>query len=326
MLDYQGFIENSKAFSIIKKDLECDKVSHAYLFVCKDKNLLYKFVLETSKVLINENETEAKDKNILRIDKCMHPDVKMFGLDKNIDTETANAIVDASSYSPFESDKKIFILLGANEMNESAQNKILKTIEEPPKNTYFILCANGTSKILQTILSRVKQIDIDEMPSDVITGLLVQNGIHESKASVLAGCANGNAEFAEKLALDDDFIDFYNDIVNALYEINGSRDVLKYSNKFTQKNIDKNEFFNISLVLCRDALMILSGKTDFVVNKNAITKLKLVASMLNAESLIELIRKCEEEKNKLQANVNSTAVIDDFLFKLAEVKVRCRRL
>lgn len=326
MLDYQGFIENSKAYNIIKKDLECDRVSHAYLFVCKDKNLLYKFALETSKILINENETVSHEKNILRIDKCVHPDVKMYGADKNIDTETANAIVDASNYSPFESDKKIFILLGANEMNESAQNKILKTIEEPPKNTYFILCANGTSKILQTILSRVKQIEIDEMTADVIADLLVKNGVQESKASVLAGCANGNAEFAEKLALDDDFIGFYNDIVNAFYEINGSRDVLKYSNKFTQKNIDKDEFFNIALVLCRDALMILSGKTDFVINKAAMTKLKLVASMLNAESLIELIRKCEEEKNKLQANVNSTAVIDDFLFKLAEVKVKCRRL
>ena len=211
-------------------------------------------------------------------------------------------------------------------MNESAQNKILKTIEEPPKNTYFILCANGTSKILQTILSRVKQIEIDEMTADVIADLLEKNGVQESKASVLAGCANGNAEFAEKLALDDDFIGFYNDIVNAFYEINGSRDVLKYSNKFTQKNIDKDEFFNIALVLCRDALMILSGKIDFVINKEAMTKLKIVASMLNAESLIELIRKCEEEKNKLQANVNSTAVIDDFLFKLAEVKVKCRRL
>ncbi len=102
--------------------------------------------------------------------------------------------------------------------------------------------------------------------------------------------------------------------------------MLKYSNKFTQKNIDKDEFFNIALVLCRDALMILSGKTDFVINKAAMTKLKLIASMLNAESLIELIRKCEEEKSKLQANVNSTAVIDDFLFKLAEVKVKCRKL
>ncbi len=215
MLDYQGFIENSKAYNIIKKDLECDRVSHAYLFVCKDKNLLYKFALETSKILINEHEIETQEKNILRIDKCMHPDVKMYGLSKNIDTETANAIVDASNYSPFESDKKIFVLLGANEMNESAQNKILKTIEEPPKNTYFILCANGTSKILQTILSRVKKVEIDEISADVIADLLMKNGVQESKASVLAACANGNAEFAEKLALDDDFIGFYNDIVNA---------------------------------------------------------------------------------------------------------------
>lgn len=326
MLDYQGFIHESQAFNIVKKDISREMVSHAYLFVCADKNLLYKFALESSKILINENESELTEKNNLRIDKCVHPDVKIFGLEKNIDTETANSIVDLANYSPFESDKKIFILFGVDSMNENSQNKILKTIEEPPKNTYFILCATQTNKILQTILSRVKQIEIDEMSVNDITKLLTESGIDEERAGVYASCANGNAEFAEKLASDDSFVGFYNDIVSALYEINGSRDVLKFSAKFTAKNIDKEEFFNISLILCRDILMIHSGKADFIINKTVLTKLKLISSMLNLESIIELIKKSEEEKLKLQANVNSTAVIDDFLFKIAEVKVKCRRL
>lgn len=326
MLNYQDFIYHSKAYNIVKMDLSRDRLSHAYLFVSKDENLLGSFALEISKILINEKESDLSEKNNLRIDKGVHPDVKVFGTEKGIDTETANNIIDLSNYSPFESDKKVFVLCKANEMNESAQNKILKTIEEPPKNTYFILCATGTSKILQTILSRVKQIDIDEMTVQNITDLLITAGVKQEKAGVFASCSNGNAEFAEKLALDDNFIEFYNDIVNALYEINGSRDVLKYSNKFTAKNIDKNEMFDILIVLCRDVLMIISGKIDFVINKTAVTKLKLIASMLNAQSVIELIKKCEEEKTKLQANVNNTAVVDDFLFKLAEVKVKCRRL
>ena len=59
-------------------------------------------------------------------------------------------------------------------MNESSQNKILKTIEEPPENTYFILAGNSNSKLLPTILSRVKQIELDEIKSEDICKLFME--------------------------------------------------------------------------------------------------------------------------------------------------------
>ena len=80
------------------------------------------------------------------------------------------------------------------------------------------------------------------------------------------------------------------------------------------------------MVVARDVMMILSGKDEFVLCKNIIPKLKVISSMLNLEFASKLIDACVESKKKLLFNVNSTAVIDDFLFKIAEVKVKCRRL
>lgn len=326
MLDYSKVIQNSKAFKTIDLDISRSRLSHAYLFVSTDENYLKHFAELVCEKFINLNDQENAEKNIMRINKRIHPDVNFFGEDKNIDTATVGDIVEASNVSPFEADKKIFVLANVQKMNESSQNKLLKSIEEPPKNTFYLLCATSTSKILQTILSRVKKVDLDELLSTDICEMLEEKGVENLRASVCASCSNGNGTFAEKLATDDGFVDFFNNIVSCLFEINGSRDVLKFSNIFSAKNIDKEEFINISMILLRDIMMVISKKEDLVVCKHVLAKLKVIAASLNLSAVESLIETCYSEKKKLAFNVNSTAVVDDFLFKIAEVKVKCRRL
>ena len=326
MLDFNELIFSSKAYNMVALDTKLGRISHAYLFLSKDENYLYKFSENIAKLLINLNETELVEKNNLRIEKHIHPDVKFFGESKAVDSETASTIVEDANYSPFESDKKVFVLFNVQSMNESAQNKILKTIEEPPKNTYFILAGSSANKLLPTIISRVKQIELDEIPSEKICKLLIDSGTEKIRAEICADSASGNASYAEKLATDDGFIDFYNQIVSAFFEINGSRDVLKYSVYFNGKNVDKKEFLNIFMTIARDVSMIISKAESLVINKASINKLKVVASMLNLTSTNELIDECLKQKKNLEFNVGSTSVVDSVLFKLAEVKVKCRRL
>ena len=326
MLNYSNIISNSKAFKMVELDASSSRLSHAYLFVSDDENYLKTFCEKVSKLFINLNQTENLEKNELRIDKRVHPDVRFFGEDKNIVVETVEEIVDSAGYSPFEADKKIFVLWNVHNMNEASQNKILKTIEEPPKETFFILACRSTSKLLQTILSRVKMIELDNLSTEMICDMLKEKGVSEEKAQIYASCSNGNGTFAEKLATDENFVDFFNQVVSCFFDINGSRDVLKYSSLFTAKNVDKEDFLNIAMIIARDIQMLLAGKPEFVSSKNIIQKLKVTASMFNLEATTILINSIIEEKKKLHFNVNSTAVIDDFLFKLAEVKVKCRRL
>lgn len=326
MLNYSNVIESSKAFQTIELDISRSRLSHAYLFVSSDENYLKQFAELVSKKFINLNESEMQEKNNLRIEKRIHPDVSFYGEDKNIDVATVSDIVEASNVSPFEADKKIFVLFQAGKMNEASQNKLLKSIEEPPKNTFYILCATSTTKILQTILSRVKKIDLDELSSEAISKMLAEKDVPEDKAAIFANCASGNGSFAEKLAIDDGFIEFFNNIVTCLFEINGSRDVLKYSGIFSAKNVDKEEFVNIFQLLIRDVMMILSKKEELVICKNVLAKLKVVSSSMTLSAAQSLMKVCYDAKHKLAFNVNSTAVVDDVLFKLAEVKVKCRRL
>lgn len=326
MLIYDSVIENSKAYSVVAIDGKISRISHAYLFASADENYLYAFAEKVACLLLSLNDELGKGKNDLRIKKHIHPDVKFFGLNEKIDVALISSIVEDAYVSPFEEDKKIFVLFGVQNMNEASQNKLLKTIEEPPKNTYFILCATGTSKLLPTVLSRVKMVELDVISNEEIAKMLEANGVKSDRAEIYASCSNGNASFAEKLALDSGFVDFFDSVVSCFFEIKGSRDVLKYSSMFTAKNVDKDELIDISTLICRDIMMIISGKEELVVCKNVLTKLKVIASSLTLSAAAELMQLLTRAKEDLNYNSNQTAVVDSFLFKLAEVKVKCRRL
>lgn len=325
MLDFNELIFQSKAYNIVSLDTKLERISHAYLFLSQDENYLYKFCENIAKLLINLNDKEHEDKNNLRIEKHIHPDVKFFGLQKNIDADTASSIVDSSTYSPFENDNKVFLLFNVQDMNEASQNKILKTIEEPPRNTYFILAGSSANKLLPTIISRVKQIELDEIKTEQIRKMLIDSGVADAKAEICADSANGNATYAEKLATDDTFTVFYDKIKDA-FQIKGSRDVLKFSAYFNGKNIDKKEFLDIFMSVARDASMVISGKEELVINKSILSTINVLASELNYNAVNEIIEECLKQKKNLEFNVNTTSVVDSVLFKLVEVKVKCRRL
>lgn len=326
MLDYSLIIDDFAAKNSIMRDIASNRVSHAYLFLSQDENLLNFFCEYVCKLLISQNDAINKEKNSLRITKHIHPDVKFFGEDKAIDAKNASQIVEEADFSPFESDKKIFVILNAGEMNEASQNKILKTIEEPPENTYFLLAATSKSKILPTILSRVKELELDKISYNQMVQLLENSNISNSDAQIFASCSNGNATFAEKIAQDNGFVNFYKNIVTMFFSLDGSKDVLKFSAIFADKKIDKNEFFDISTSLLRDMLCVYAKTENLVINKSVLANLRAISQKMNYDAIIILLDCSKKCKEMLKFNVSGVAVVDEFLYKLAEVKVKCRRL
>lgn len=325
MLSYSEVISKSKAYEIICQDAKRSRLSHAYMFLDSDQNYLVSFAETVCGLLLDGDMPEFSEKNKLRISKRVHPDVKFFGEDKVIDTQTVSDIVESAQVAPFEANIKIFVLVNVNQMNETAQNKILKTIEEPPRNTFFLMLCQSKERMLPTIMSRVKQVELDSISAAEISKMLISVGVSPKVSDIYASCSDSNASFAERLATDENFLTLFGKVVEAFLKINGSRDVLFYSSYFSNKNIDKNEFVQIALMLCRDLQMVKVGKTELVSLKSEVEKLKLIAASLSLEGTNILTEECFAAKKKLFFNVNSAAVSDGLLFKIAEVKVKCKK-
>ncbi len=95
-----------------------------------------------------------------------HPDVKWVGEDEEKNTigiGSVRAISQWSSMKPFETSWKICVVLVAEKLTEDAANAFLKTLEEPPKNTVFLMLVENKHNLLDTIQSRAFEIRLMPM-------------------------------------------------------------------------------------------------------------------------------------------------------------------
>ncbi|MBE6827881.1 MAG: hypothetical protein E7514_04590 [Ruminococcaceae bacterium] len=94
-----------------------------------------------------------------------HPDIKEYGEETDgaaFKVDTSREIRSDAFVLPNDSDKKVYIIKEAQNMNENAANAMLKILEEPPHFDYFILTCPSRSAMLDTILSRASLINIGE--------------------------------------------------------------------------------------------------------------------------------------------------------------------
>ena len=88
---------------------------------------------------------------------------------------------------------KVSIIWLPERMNIACANKLLKLIEEPPRQTIFLMCCEEPDKLLETIRSRVQRIDVKRIPEETSQQALVsRRGIDEQQAYRVARLAGGS--------------------------------------------------------------------------------------------------------------------------------------
>lgn len=88
---------------------------------------------------------------------------------------------------------RFILILDAHLMNETAQNALLKNLEEPPEGIIFIFLTHDSEKLLQTILSRCWQINFEPISFESVSQILVKNfSIEEKLAQKVAVFSEGS--------------------------------------------------------------------------------------------------------------------------------------
>ena len=321
MINYVDAIKKTNAYSTIIKDLQNNKLSHTYLLVSEDQEYARQFArLFCMLVFDCDNDIKAK----VKIEKDIHPDISILGVEEKIMTANVTELSSDVYIKPYEADKKAYILLNLDLSNEEAQNKLLKTIEEPPQNVFFILTASSERKLLPTVLSRAKKLELDLFDVNTISQLLSQEGVSSANCQIYSACAGGVVSRALKMATDKSFLELYENVFRCFAKMNSSRDVLDFSVLFSQKSVNKEEFAEIFMLVARDVYMLKAGNRELVCNKNKINELDLIKTGFSYEALYKIIEYCLQLKQDLVYNTNVNMAIDEFLLKVVEVKVKCK--
>ena len=198
-------MELQKITEKFKNEANQDKVSASYLFYGDKRVDLLSYALMFSKMIMTKNiQNDAEKEKIERlIDISQHPDIEIINKNnENIKIDEVREIIYSSIESSFNSPKKIFILCGIENLRKESSNALLKILEEPPKNVYFILLSR-TLNIIPTIKSRTIKFHLSGMNNEELgVSKEIYYFFDGNENDILEFKRHTSGEFAVKNSLD----------------------------------------------------------------------------------------------------------------------------
>ena len=234
---YEELVKETTAYKIISTEKKKGALSHAYLVVCADKYALKTYLKELAKII--EFQGDDGDERIAKlIDKNAYVDCTFYPLTgERIMTADVDDLVSKTYIRPIENKTRLFVLCGAENATPAAQNKLLKTLEDPPKGVVILIGALRESGLLSTVLSRVKKIDVPPLSSDKIRSVLSERCKDKDRLENAIRSANGSAGAA--LALyENGEADKLDSLVKDIFaEMKSSKDVIKFVKRAGKEDI-----------------------------------------------------------------------------------------
>lgn len=131
-----------------------------------------------------------------------HPDVHHIQESKRVGVDEIRALLSTLYTTPYEGGFQTVQIDCAGAMTPQAQNSLLKTLEEPPPQTVFVLTVKTITEVLPTIVSRCRVVALPPMTEEGLVEALQTRGILPIRARQLARMANGSV--GEALIMDED--------------------------------------------------------------------------------------------------------------------------
>lgn len=244
---------------------------------------------------LNKNEINTANKSFKLIENGSHPNFHLINLledKKNIEISQVRKMINYTTKSSFNDSPKIILIDNTEKLNLNSINALLKIIEEPNNNVYFILIQNSNEDILPTLKSRciIFRINLSFSQSIEITNKLLNDNIFNLLNIDLLNYYDtpGNyinlIDFSKKNSLD---LRDYNlkDFLNYLIE---------------QKHYKTNNFIN-----------------EFIFNIIELYFLKKISVYKNKDKIIAYYSKFikKNQQSKL-FNLDSESLFMDFKLKL----------
>ena len=129
-----------------------------------------------------------------RIVRGVHPDVLVVepGDSGAIKVEQVRELIDRAAYRPFEGRRRVVIIDEADALVPAAQNALLKTLEEPPSLSVFMLITARPDALLPTVRSRCPRLRFRALGPDDVAAALVRRGRTHAEARLVAATADGS--------------------------------------------------------------------------------------------------------------------------------------
>ena len=334
-MKFSEIFGHEKVKNILRRAVETNNVGHAYIFEGPSGVGRYSAALSFASALLCNERKDGESCGVCNVGKmCLaksHPDVRvisnqLYDSSKKSDkllTDTIRSMKREIYQKPYIGDRKIYIIPNADTMNISAQNSLLKILEEPPLYCTIILIAQNSNAFLDTVLSRAVRIKFSPLDESLVEEYLIKNTvIDKEKAYAAASMSGGSIGAALKIAEDEDLYKLREETITYLMKMLSP----SYKNAFDLakflkgKKNDYKEIFTVIISFWGDLIKLTEFReNDRISMKDKHQELDKFAEKLDKGSATELMEITVKTMINIEQNVNYSALAQMMVLDFWEV-------
>jgi DNA polymerase-3 subunit delta' len=317
-------LRGTPAFLRVKKDAEAGRTGHAYLIVSKDT--------EASAMLAALCMAYAEDIGERRLDRFFKngfADICAVPAEgAEVKARDVAALTETAYLTPYELKHKFYVISHAETMNEAAQNKLLKLLEEPPKSVVLLLKCANPYRLLPTVLSRCCRVDIPLFSADRVYEAIRDPADEPGERAYLAAAlSNGSIQAARAMLADPGVLELFDTVMDGLLRLKTSRDVLSVSNALFKTKAEPEQMTGLIDLILGDCLLYNEQEKVLMRFKTRHKEIgSLVAGGFTARAVLEIRPALIRAAQRLRFYGNALSVIEELLFTIVEVKAKCQLL
>jgi DNA polymerase III subunit delta' len=326
-MGFAELIGHSQALETLQRALRNQRLHHAYLFVGPEgvgKRTVARALARAIHCSNSPGDFCGECINCVSIIDSNHPDVRTiepFPGKKEISIRQIRDLERELRFRSFNGKRKVAIVDPAALMNASAQNALLKTLEEPPDNSLIILVTPNAGALLPTLRSRCLRLSFAPLPRlQVADFLRTKHGVAADDAEFLAAMSMGSIGVA--LTLDKQAFIENRRVWTGMLSSLGAKDyqgAIAAAEVLAVNREEALEFLKWAESWYRDLLIhCVTDKPDELVNLDILAYIQQHSHGASADRALAALARISSATAGIHRNLNRRMVLEKFLFGEAE--------
>ncbi len=302
-------LKQEEFFSYVDSVISDGKAAHAYLVAGAGEEEREGAVLYfVKRLLCRENFPDfCNCSDCRKADNLSHPDVLAVSVKEDatvIKVEQVRELKAWAYVKPLEAVCKVVIFKNPELLTLEGANALLKVLEEPPQNLYFVFTSANSAKVLDTIYSRLIEVKLKNDSIADIHSVLLKDGLDDKEARLLSEFSLGSLMRARKLAENS----FYKKN-SAVAESFFSEGIVSFFDYNFSSNEEFLDFLHILYLLFRDILYAKSGDVENIVNMEFKSEITSFSKNVKSDTIIRFMERIDKSMEFIDKRANKKMIL-----------------
>lgn len=231
-------------------------------------------------------------------------------------------VVRIASTHTFEGGRRVIRIEHAEKMNPQAQNCLLKTLEEPPEGTVFLLLTDMPSLLLPTIVSRCRHVMLHAWPDQVVLSALEKHGVPAERRREALRVSGGSIGRALATAADEGYWQRRSDVMRDFFALPARSDIVRISGQWKDKKEQSDELLDDVEDMLHTLMLTRLGRLPQETLRDWPAPWQRMAREAKLDAFARLLDAVRDARKMRMNQVTWQAVLERLLLRLMEERTR----